>query len=296
MKILITGSTGFLGNILSKHLSDIHEVYGLSRSPLSEYTCNLISSIPFFENSFELIIHTAGLAHKFSEDYEMFNSNCIGTNNLLLGLEKIQLPKEFVFISSVSVYGVTEGVFINENTPLLAKDAYGISKIKAEQIVTNWCQKNNVKCTILRLPLIAGPNPPGNLGTMISGIKNGYYFNIDGGKVRKSIVLAKDIAKYITTISKIGGTYNLTDRCNPTINELSKTIAKQLGKTYLPNLPLFIAIILAKFGDLMRKNSFPINSYKLNKITSTLTFDDSKAKSLFGWNPTSVIEEFKIIE
>jgi nucleoside-diphosphate-sugar epimerase len=296
LKILITGSTGFLGNILSKHLSDIHEVYGLSRSPLSEYTCNLISSIPFFENSFELIIHTAGLAHKFSEDYEMFNSNCIGTNNLLLGLEKIQLPKEFVFISSVSVYGVTEGVFINENTPLLAKDAYGISKIKAEQIVTNWCQKNNVKCTILRLPLIAGPNPPGNLGTMISGIKNGYYFNIDGGKVRKSIVLAKDIAKYITTISKIGGTYNLTDRCNPTINELSKTIAKQLGKTYLPNLPLFIAIILAKFGDLMRKNSFPINSYKLNKITSTLTFDDSKAKSLFGWNPTSVIEEFKIIE
>ena len=33
---------------------------------------------------------------------------------------------------------------------------------------------------------------------------------------------------------------------------------------------------------------------KLTKITSTLTFDDSKARTAFGWEPTSVIKGIKL--
>ncbi len=39
-------------------------------------------------------------------------------------------------------------------------------------------------------------------------------------------------------------------------------------------------------------NFFPINSNKLFKITSTLTFDDRKARNNFGWNPNSVLNFF----
>ena len=59
-------------------------------------------------------------------------------------------------------------------------------------------------------------------------------------------------------------------------------------------MPLFVANLLAKFGDLLG-NSFPINSNKLSKITSALTFDDSKARNTFGWKPTPVLEGFKIM-
>ena len=48
------------------------------------------------------------------------------------GLEKSGVPKKFVFVSSVSVYGLDAGANINEEYPLLAKDAYGKSKIEAE--------------------------------------------------------------------------------------------------------------------------------------------------------------------
>jgi hypothetical protein len=58
-------------------------------------------------------------------------------------------------------------------------------------------------------------------------------------------------------------------------------------------MPLFIANVLAKTGDILG-NPFPINSNKLLKITSTLTFDDSKARVAFGWDPTPVLEGFKI--
>lgn len=46
-------------------------------------------------------------------------------------------------------------------------------------------KQHNVVCTILRLPLLVGTNPPGNLGAMIKGIARGYYFNIGGGKSKK---------------------------------------------------------------------------------------------------------------
>lgn len=205
------------------------------------------------------------------------------------------LPKSFVYISSVSVYGLNNGMQINEDQLLLAQDAYGKSKIEAEIIVKEWCVKNNVKCTILRLPLVLGSNAPGNLGKMIHGIKKGYYFNISGGIAQKSMVLSSDIAKFILKAAEVGGTYNLTDGYNPNFKELSHLIAFQLNKKFVPNIPLFLAKLLAFVGDKIGP-IFPINSNNLNKITSTLTFDDSKARKAFGWKPTAVLKGFNINE
>ena len=60
-------------------------------------------------------------------------------------------------------------------------------------------------------------------------------------------------------------------------------------------MPLFIAKFLAKLGDIFG-DSFPINSNKLSKITTSLTFDDTKARISFGWQPNPVIEKFKLDE
>jgi hypothetical protein len=50
----------------------------------------------------------------------------------------------------------------------------------------------------------------------------------------------------------------------------------------------------SKIGDLINIAAYPINSNKLSKINSTLTFDDSKARLAFGWEPNSVLKEFRI--
>jgi nucleoside-diphosphate-sugar epimerase len=225
---------------------------------------------------------------------ELFNNNLSITINLLKGLSaSFAIPKKFVFISSVSVYGLNYGVKIDENQSLLANDPYGKSKVVAEDIINKWCLENNVICTILRLPLVAGPNPPGNLGAMINGIKNGYYFNISGGNSQKSMVLASDVAKFILKAAEVGGVYNLTDGYHPNFNELSSFIGRQLGKKNVPNMSIFFAKKLAFLGDKILKN-FPLNTDKLKKITSTLTFDDSKARKAFGWDPTPVLKGFEI--
>ncbi len=295
MKILLTGSSGFLGKYIYKSLFKNNKIDTLSRNK-SIYNIDLSRKIPDFKTSYSMVIHAAGKAHDQSKEAVINNSyhkvNVLGLKKLLFGLEKIGVPSKFVFISSVSVYGLSKGTNISESFELLAKDDYGLSKIEGEKIVKTWCKKNNVKYLILRLPLLVGKNPPGNLGTMIKAIKNGFYFNINGGKARKSMVLAEDVSKIILKASEIGGTYNLTDGNHPNFNQLSYLIAKQYNKKNIFNMPMFVAQLLSKIGDFIGLNFF--NSYKLNKIISDLTFDDSKARKTLDWKPNYVIENIKI--
>jgi nucleoside-diphosphate-sugar epimerase len=295
MKILLTGATGFLGKTIVKELSKENSVFSLSRSS-GVYQVALENEVPYFEEKFDLVVHAAGKAHSVpkteSEKIEFHKVNVIGTENLLKGLKKSGLPEQFVFISSVSVYGQESGVNINEEYSLQAKDPYGLSKIEAEALVMAWCKKNNVVCTILRLPLLVGENPPGNLGAMIKAIDKGYYFNIGGGKARKSMVLAMDVAEFIPKVAAFGGTYNLTDGVHPNFKELSSTISKQKNKKMPFDLPLVVAKAFGLVGDLL-VNKAPINSAKLKKITSDLTFDDSRARERLGWKPQGVLEYLK---
>lgn len=296
--ILVTGGSGFLGQFILQDLRRFGKVKTLSRSH-GDYLCDLSETIPELNHVFDLVVHSAGMAHKTPRSVgegELFHSvNVIGTLRLLEALENVGIPRRFVFISSVAVYGLSNGTFINESSELSAKDPYGHSKIQAENLVNDWCMKHGVICTILRLPLIAGQNPPGNLGAMINGLKKGFYFNIAGGKARKSMVLASDVAKYILKASEVGGAYNLTDGSHPSFLELSSSISNQLGKGSPTNIPFWLAKLFAVVGDFMGKYA-PFNTVKLNKITSTLTFDDSKARTAFGWDPTPVLDGFKIFE
>lgn len=295
MRVLITGTSGFLGKIIKNELSKI-EVFDLNRFS-GFYQVDLRKNIPRLDKQFDLVIHVAGLAHsvpRTKEQIEQFYKvNVSGTLNLLNGLDRSYLPKMFVYISSVAVYGETNGELINEESALKAIDPYGKSKIDAEELVLNWCETNNIVCTILRLPLLVGSNPPGNLGAMIKGIRKGYYFNIAGGLAKKSMVLASDVAKYLLKASEIGGIFNLTDGYHPSFYELSEIIAHQLEKSEPTNMPYWLADLVARTGDLFGDKA-PLNSAKLYKITSHLTFDDSKAREAFGWDPTSVLEGFRI--
>ncbi|AWK03007.1 UDP-galactose-4-epimerase [Flavobacterium crocinum] len=295
-KILFTGATGFLGRNVLPVLEELNYSITTLGNSTTEIVCDISKEIPELPHGFDLVVHAAGKAHSVPktevEKKQFYNVNVTGTINLLKGLEQSHIPKQLVFISSVSVYGKHEGLSIAEHSSLEAKDSYGLSKIEAEIFVMDWCKKHNVVCTILRLPLLVGKKPPGNLGAMIKAIEKGYYFNIGGGKARKSMVLVKDVANFIPKVAVVGGTYNLTDGVDPSFSELSNIISKQKKNKTPLNLPLFVARTMGLVGDLLGDKS-PINSLKLKKITSDLTFDDSKARTLLDWNPQSVIDYLK---
>lgn len=299
MNILLTGVSGFFGSILNSKLNgDGFTVYDINK--VNNKRLDL--STPFSldnEVLFDIIIHCAGKAHSTpkteDEKEEFYKVNYQGTINLCNAIDEWEVrPKAFVFISTVAVYGVDTGVKIKETHPLNGTTPYAKSKIQTEEYLQDWAQKNNIVLSILRLPLVAGPKPPGNLGAMFDGIKTGKYLSIGKAGARKSVVWAEDIANIAPKLIEIGGTYNLTDGYHPTFSELEKAISKVLEKSKPIKIPIFLARVIAKMGDLLGAKA-PINSDKLNKITSTLTFDDSKAREMLGWNPTRVLDKISEI-
>ena len=297
--LLYTGASGFLANNTIPTLKQLgYNVITLGIGD-EAYQCNLAKDIPVLNESYDVVFHAAGKAHsepKTDAEKQLFyDVNFQGTVNLCKGLENFgTLPKQFVFISTVAVYGLDGGELITEEHALNGETPYAKSKIMAEEWLTDWAGRNNITLTILRLPLVAGVNPPGNLGAMINGIKSGKYLSIGKANARKSIIWAEDIAAILPLIAPIGGVYNITDGLHPMFSQLEAVISEQLKKKAPLSLPIALAKVLGWAGDIIG-NKFPVNSNKLQKITSTLTFDDKKLHAAVKWNPSSVVKKLSQI-
>ena len=296
-KLLFTGGTGFLGKNVMPILIQKYEVSTCGITPDDMIKANLAKEVPAMPERYDVVLHACGKAHIVpkteAEKQAFYDVNYQGTINLCSALEIVGVPKAVVFISTVAVYGCEYGDLITEDHPLEGDSPYAESKIMAENYLTKWCSRNGVKLAILRPSLLAGKNAPGNLGAMVNGIKKGYYMNIAGGKVVKSILMAEDIARLVPLLEEKGGVYNVCDTRQPSFGEISMSVAQQLGKGKPLNIPYWMAWCMAKVGDLLG-NKAPINTYKLEKMTKSLTFSNEKARTELGWEPLDVLTNYKI--
>lgn len=294
-KTLLTGASGFLGNYLFRQLVLTGECKTLGRNKTNDIQCDLSLQVPRL-HGFTHIVHNAGKAHVIpanKQEAEEFDQvNVIGTQNLLSALDmSASLPELVVYTSSVAVYGLDQGENIVESTPLLGASPYAKSKIESEELLRKWGLNRGVPVIILRLPLVVGAkNPKGNLKAMIDGLKTGLYFRPGSGNAKKSMVLAEDVAGLISTLQGISGTFNLTDGHHPSLAELDTCFANTLKKK-VRSIPKGVLEALAKIGDVI--SLFPLNTLKLKKMTSTLTFDDQLAVAKLGWSPRSVLEDIQ---
>ena len=297
MKLLFTGASGFLGNNVRPLLERMYDVTTVGLLPQDDYTVNMAREIPELRERYDIVLHAAGKAHSVPRTEEekrvFFDVNLQGTKNLCAALERKGIPRAFIFISTVAVYGCDYGENITEEHPLDGVTPYAVSKRLAEEYLQKWCHEHNVILGIVRPSLIAGPNPPGNLGAMIHGIRSEKYFSIAGSRARKSVLIVQDIAKLVPLLAEKGGVYNVCDSYQPTFRELETVICRQLNRNLPVSIPYWIAKCMALVGDCLGEKT-PINSLKLRKITKHLTFSNEKAVCELGWRPTSVLENFKI--
>ena len=296
-KLLFTGASGFLGYNIRPILEKSYDVHTIGLTDDDDIKINMAKEVPPINTHYDVVLHAAGKAHmvpKTEEEKKVFyDVNYQGTVNLCTALEKVGVPKSLVFISTVAVYGCDTGELIAEDHPREGTSPYAESKIMAEDYLTKWCKEHGVVLGVLRPSLLAGPGAPGNLGAMVKWIKKGFYVNLAGGKVKKSIMMVQDIATLVELIKDKGGVYNVCDDYHPTFREISASIAKQLGKHKPFNMPYWMAWCIAKVGDLMGHKA-PFNSYRLTKMTESLTFSNEKAKRELGWQPLDVLTNYKI--
>lgn len=291
MNLLLTGFSGFLGSTILDFLeNNKYKVLKVGRGVKADIKCDLsLDKLPNVEVDY--VIHVAGKAHVIPKNDikkgEFFKVNYIGTKNLLTGLNLEKL-KTIIFISTVAVYGKDTGKLIDETSPLLGDTPYALSKIKAEKALISFGAKNNINVVVLRLPLITGLDPVGNLQSMIKAIQKGYYYRIGKGEAQRSIISAMDVAKVIPDLLSLNGTYNYTDCSHPTIAQIDTVIAKKYNKK-IKKLPKSLLALVAKIGDVIP--FFPFNSFKFEKLTNTLTFSNKKILSQIKFKPINGLND-----
>ena len=168
-RILITGANSYIGISVENYLKQWPDSYCLD-------TVDMIGD-GWKDTSFrgyDAVLHVAGLVHQpqtkndpaQAERYDRINHRlAVGTAEKA----KAEGVRQFVFLSSASVYGLSapvgKVVMITEDTPLTPNDNYGISKLKAEQGLRK-LEDGQFKVAIVRPPMIYGKGCKGNYQTM----------------------------------------------------------------------------------------------------------------------------------
>ena len=294
--ILLTGHTGFLGSVIYKSLVKEFIVYTLGRSQDSDYRVDFLNWDGKLElkHSIDAVVHVAGLAHgKSNSDSAMTKVNLESTKYLTDIADKCQISA-FVFISSTAIYGREYGLEIREDEKLQLRTNFAQTKFQSENSILN---RGNAKDSlIIRLPLVIGPNPIGNLGKLLASIQSSKHIFLKGNKARKSVVFASDVATFISNWLKYdekkSGIVNLTSGKAPTFNWIENTIRQYTGSKFFFAFPvglLWKAIVFLK-------HRLGISIPVLGKIFYPLTFSDHLARTKFNYqskelNQTNFINE-----
>ncbi len=165
MKILITGAGSYIGMCFEEYMKNFPD-YQVDTLDMLQKNWE---SKDF--SSYNSIYHVAGIAHR-KETEENANLYYEVNRDLVLKVAekaKRENVKQFVFLSSMSVYGVEEGV-ITKDTPPNPKSNYGKSKIQAEELLGN-LRSDDFKIAIMRPPMVYGDGCKGNYQMLVKFAK-----------------------------------------------------------------------------------------------------------------------------
>lgn len=184
MKVLVTGGSGFLGKALCKKLHDLgNEVSYLSRSESNELKAlNIIwiqgdisdvSVALLATKGQNAVFHTAALAGYWGKREDYFKTNVEGTENIINGCLKNQVP-HLIFTSSPSIiFNGKDLVNVNESIdyPKNHLCFYSETKCLAEKLILE-NNKNGLKTISLRPHLIWGPGDNHLIPRVIASAKD----------------------------------------------------------------------------------------------------------------------------
>ena len=269
-RILITGSSGFVGKNLIKYLDATYS--------LEKYFKNSLIEIDH-----EIIIHLAGKAHDLKktanlEEYYEVNTELTKTVfDAFLDSD----AKLFITLSSVkAIADEVENYLTEEHIPNPITH-YGKSKLLAEQYILSKKIPNGKRVYILRPCMIHGPGNKGNLNLLYSIVSKGIPWPLGAFDNKRSFCSIDNLSFIINELienEKIpSGVYNIADNESISTNEIINLISIELGKKpHIWNVSKSLIKLFSKIGDLL---SLPLNSERLYKLTETYIVSNNKIKN-----------------
>lgn len=322
MKILVTGSGGFLGSVLVERLlergqNDIRcfvrpggntsKLEALQKkypdASLEFFVGNLTSKKDAVEavKAVKLIYHLAAAMKGSAAD--MFLNSVVGSKYLLEALGKRKTTK-VVLVSSMGVYGVADqpaGFVVNEHSPLETKpeerDIYSYSKWRQEELFREYHRENPFPMVILRPGVIYGPGGVA-MSSRVGVNLFGLFLHFGRGNVLPLTYVsncADAIALAGLEKESAGEVYNVVDDDLPSSRHFLKRYRREVKRIPFLTVPYAMIQLLSKAVEKYHaysKGQLPaiFTPYKSAAIWKGNLFENAKIKSI-GWRQIVSTEE-----
>lgn len=300
MKILLTGSTGFLGSALALMLESLgqHTVsYALRRVDFANHSRRFIVGDINAEtnyskalNGIDVVIHAAAITRVIKGNHlSLYRTvNVDGTLNLARQASKAGI-KRFIFISSIKTLGesTTNSPSFTEDTLPNPLDFYGSSKYEAEVALKKVAAETGMELVIIRPPLVYGPGVRANFNSLLKLCAKPIPLPFGSVNNKRSMIyignLVDFIIKCIDHPAAAGQTLLVSDGKDVSLRYLITVIRSELGRS-----PSVFPIPIAFFKLV---GIYTCRRQVVDRLIGDLQVDSSKACSLLGWAPPYTVEQ-----
>ena len=246
-KVLITGKGSYIGTSVKSYLLEFPGKYEVEELE----TKGLVPSVALFEG-YDVVFHTAGIAHikETEENKHLYYEVNRDLTIKIAELAKVAGVKQFIVLSSMSVYGLVTG-HITKSTEPNPVNAYGKSKLQADEFLEQM-NCDLFKVSILRPPMVYGKNCKGNYQTLRSfAIKSPIFPDY---KNQRSMIYIGNLCEFVKRVidNEASGLFfpqNLEYVCT---SEMVRSVAKLHNKK-ISQPAIFNAVIHVSPVNVVKK-------------------------------------------
>lgn len=312
MRILLTGSSGYIGTKLIPHLKALgHTVVGVDRDPGSSDQLDAFIHGDLVDprvaqaavKDVEVVMHLAAAKGDWGiSEAEYYRDNLEATE-VLLKAGRAAGVRDWFFYSTVSTMGPSE-VAIDESAPFAPAIPYGASKAEAEKLFRRAAAEDpDMRVMVLRPSVVFGAgNPPNtNIYRLIDAIERGRFLMIGRGReIKTTSYIDNLIAAHLFLMERMAPgvqTYIYVDEpplsTGDTVRLLYRFLGKQQPRLYLP---LAIAKPIASVSDVAAsvfRVDLPITAARIEKFCTGTNFDGSAIRRLGFRQPVDIEEALR---
>ena len=303
--VLVTGSTGFIGRSVVSHLHQNAKTFVVcavrdSKNSLPSTVKSVCIGGLTAETDWsaalqavDVVVHTAARVHVMQDTAvdplaEFRRVNVDGTLNLARQATAAGV-RRFIFISSVKVNGEATALdqpYFSDDVPA-PLDAYGISKMEAEQGLRRISEETGMEVVIIRPPLVYGPGVKANFLSMMRWLWNGVPLPLGAIHNKRSLVALDNLVDLIVTCvdhpAAKNQTFLVSDGEDLSTSQLLRRMADALHRP---------ARLFPVPASLLRLGAILVGRPDVTKrLCDSLQVDIAKTRQLLEWNPPVSVNE-----